>query len=92
MEPKRVILTNKFKGGESVVDYVIGYYISVSPSINYIIPIFNVLKVNNYVSKVMINYHNSAMWINVLNKYIFVGGENRGIAKEKQKKLEEIKK
>lgn len=87
MESRRLMLNNKLGNKESVVDHVMGYYLSrgnISP--NHEIPIFKSLG-----NRVMIDYLGTMMWINVHPADVFIDAEDRVYAQNKQRKLETIK-
>jgi hypothetical protein len=92
MESKRIVLNKKIIGNESIVDYVVGYYVDMGGpnGFNYIIPIFGVINFNR-ISKVFINYLGSMQWINIQTERIFQNKQAIILAKNKQHNIENLK-
>jgi len=92
MESKRIVLNKKIINGESIVDYVIGYYDDIGGpnGFNYKIPIFGVINFNR-ISKVLINYLGSMQWINIQTERIFQNKQAIILAKNKQHNIENLK-
>ena len=88
MKTKQEMLNEKLSNHCSVINHVIGYYISVgnqfSPSLH--IPIFDYIEPH----RVLVHTLGSMMWINVRPERVFIGDKARIYAQDKQRRLEDI--